>query len=101
MHTFCRSATKVGRVRDLANRKFPNFVNFGPAGSRDSMHQSFTDALVKWLFRQLPMFADSFRLVSVHCVAEDYVQAFCTSVPHRAVVPCDITAFLLTQGPAL
>ena len=26
---------------------------------------------------------------------EDYEQAFCTSVPHRAVVPCDSTAFWL------
>jgi len=26
---------------------------------------------------------------------EDYVEAFCTSAPYRAVVPCDSTAFLL------
>ena len=25
----------------------------------------------------------------------DQVQAFCTSAPHRAVVPCDSTAFLI------
>jgi len=30
-HTFCRSATKFGNVRGLANRNYsPNFVNFCP-----------------------------------------------------------------------
>ena len=28
------------------------------------MHQSFTDALVKWFFDNFPMFADSFDVVS-------------------------------------
>ena len=32
--------------------------------------------------------------VSIHCVARGLVQAFCTGVPHRAVVPCDSMAFL-------
>jgi len=30
------------------------------------MHQSFTDALVKWLVDNFPMFVDSFRYVSIH-----------------------------------
>ena len=33
------------------------------------MHQSFTDTLVKWFFDNFSMFADSFRLVSILCVA--------------------------------
>jgi len=32
------------------------------------MHQSFTDALVKWFFDNLPMFADSFSVVFVHFI---------------------------------
>jgi len=56
------------------------------------MHQSFTDALVEWFYNNFPIIADSFRLVFIHCVARALglgatVQAFCTSVPHRAVVP--------------
>jgi len=27
-----------------------------------------TDALVKWFFDDFPMFADSFSLLSIHCV---------------------------------
>jgi len=53
----------------------PNFVNFF-RGSRDTM----TIILVFFLFTVLP---------------DDYMQAFCTSAPHRAVVPCDSTAFLI------
>ena len=33
------------------------------------MHQSFTDALVKWFFDNFATFADSFRVVSIHNVA--------------------------------
>jgi len=33
------------------------------------MHQFFTRALVKWFFNNFPTFADSFRLVSIDCVA--------------------------------
>jgi len=60
------------------------------------MHQSFTDTLVKWLIDNFPMFADSFSVLSVQCVARGLAASFLykTSVPHRAVVPCDSTAFL-------
>ena len=40
-----------------------NFVNFGRGGlviQCGDMHQSFTDALVKWSFDNFPVFADSF-----------------------------------------
>ena len=40
------------------------------------------------------MFANNCRLVSIRCIVRGLGQAFCTSVPHRAVVPCDSTAFL-------
>jgi len=52
--TFCRSVTKFGRFRGLANRnlfpKFPEFWSSGPTIPCIDMHQSFTDALVKWFF---------------------------------------------------
>jgi len=32
------------------------------------MHQSFTDALVKWLIDNFPMFANSFSVLSIHYV---------------------------------
>ena len=32
---------------------------------------------------------------------EDYVQAFCTSALHRAVVPCDDNTTFLLQGSTL
>jgi len=49
-------------------------------------------------FWQLPMFADSFIVASIHyftVLPEDQVQAFCTSALYRAVVPCNSTSFLL------
>ena len=71
-HTFCRSATKFGRIMDLANRNlFPELRQLSsrstviPCGD---MHQSFSNSLVKWFFDNFPMFADRFRLVSIHCV---------------------------------
>jgi len=32
----------------------PNFMNFGPVIPCGDMHQSFTDALVKWFFDNFP-----------------------------------------------
>jgi len=43
------------------------------------------------------MFADSFRLVSIHCVARGLGASFLNSVSHRAVVLCDSTAFFLVS----
>jgi len=37
------------------------------------------------------MFADSLRLVSIHCIAQGLGASFL----HHVVVPCDSTAFLL------
>jgi len=58
------------------------------------MHQSFTDAVVKWFFDNFPMSAKSFSVVSIHCVARGLGASFLNSVPHHAVVPGDSTAFL-------
>jgi len=40
------------------------------------MHQFFADALVKWFFDNFPMFADSFDVVSIHCVARGLGASF-------------------------
>jgi len=40
------------------------------------MHQSFTDTLVKWFFDNFTMFADSFSVLSVHCVARGLDASF-------------------------
>jgi len=32
------------------------------------MYQSFTDTVIKWFFDNLLMFADSFSVLSIHCV---------------------------------
>ena len=49
------------------------FHNVIPCGD---MHQSFTDALVKWLFDNFPMFADSSSVLSIHCVARGLGASF-------------------------
>jgi len=64
-HTFCRSATKFGLVRGLANRNlFPEFREFWSGDPViglpcEDMHRSFTDTLLKWFLDNFPMFADS------------------------------------------
>jgi len=40
------------------------------------MHQSFTDTLVKWFFDNFPMFADSFSVLSIRCVARELGASF-------------------------
>ena len=40
--------------------------------------------------------SDPGRLRNRTALPEDQLEAFCTSVPHHAVVPCDGTAFLFT-----
>jgi len=56
------------------------------------MHQSFTDALVKWFLVNFPCLPIVLVLFLFTVLPEDWVQAFCTSAPHRAVVPCDSTS---------
>jgi len=62
------------------------------------MHQSFTDAVVKLFFDNSPMFADSFRVVSIHCVARGLGASFLYKVPISCGGYCDITAFLFIHG---
>jgi len=59
------------------------------------MHQSFTDALVKWFYDNFFMCADSFSVLSIHCVARRLGASFLHKFLRRAVVPCDSMAFLL------
>ena len=40
------------------------------------MHKAFIGALVKWVFDNFSMFADSFILVSIHCVAHGLGASF-------------------------
>ena len=41
------------------------------------------------------MFADSFSVLSIHCIAQKLDASFlATSALHRAVVPCNSTAIL-------
>jgi len=46
------------------------------------MHQPFTGALVKWFFDDnFPMFADSFSVLSIHCVARGLGASFLYKCP--------------------
>jgi len=78
---FCRSATKSGNVESLRvwldwlNETYsPNFVHYRPTWSGrpvipcGDMHQSFTGTSVKWFF-DISIFADSFSVLPIHCVA--------------------------------
>ena len=74
-HIFCWSATKFSRIRGLANRNlFPKFSELWfessviPCGD---MHQSFTDALVKWFFDIFRMFAVDLDLFLFTALPED------------------------------
>ena len=83
----CRSATKFGRIKGLANRNLlPEFRELWPGGSRDTMrrhgmHQSVTDALAKWFFDNFPMFVESFSVVSIHYVAPELGASFLYRYP--------------------
>jgi len=46
-----------------------------------NMHQSITHRLVKWFFDNFPMFADSFRLLSIHCLARGLGACFLYKCP--------------------
>jgi len=84
-HTFCRSATKFCIFGGLANRnlfsEFRELWSRGPATPCGDMHQSFTDALVKWFFDNFPMFAGSFSVVSIHCLARELGTSFLYKCP--------------------
>jgi len=55
---------------------------------------------MQWFFDNFPMFADSFRLVSIHCGARRLGACFLLKFTHRAAVPCDSTAFLFSVALA-
>jgi len=54
------------------------FHNVIPCGD---MHQSFTDTLAKWFFENFPVFADSFCVLSIHCVARGLGASFLYKCP--------------------
>jgi len=62
-----------GRVRGLVNRNlFPEFRELwsrGPVIPCGDMRQSFPNTFVKWFFDNFSMFAESFSVLSIHCVA--------------------------------
>ena len=82
-HTFCRSATKFGNFGRLANRNlFPEFRELwsgGPVILCGDMHQPFTCTLAKLFFDSL--FAYSFSLLSIHCVARGLRASFLYKCP--------------------
>jgi len=83
--TFCRSTTKFGSIRGLVNKKlFSEFCELwsgGPMISCADEQQTCTDALVKWFFNNFPMFADNFRVVSIHYVAQGLGGSFLYKCP--------------------
>jgi len=81
--------------------EFRELLSWGPVIPCGGMHQSFTGILVKWFIENFPMFADSFSVLSIHCVPRGLGASFLYKCLHRAVVPCDSTAFLLFLVPSL
>ena len=59
------------------------------------MHQSFTDILVKLVFDNFLMFANSFIVLSIHYVAPGLDANVLYKCPAPRGGPCDSTAFLL------
>ena len=58
----------------------PNFVNFGPGSARDAA-TCISPSLIHfvkwfWFFDNFPMFADSFNVLSIHCVARGLGASF-------------------------
>ena len=83
--TLYRSEAKFGSVGVWPIETYsPNLENFGLGGPVipcGDMRQSFIDTLVKWFFDNFPMFADSFRLVSIRCVARGLAANFLYKCP--------------------
>ena len=91
-YTFCRSATKFGRIRGLVNRNLLlEFRELSIRVTRDTMwrHPSILHwCTYKVVFWQIPVFADSFRLISIHCCPK----IRCRLSVYKclaSVVPCD------------
>jgi len=59
---------RLGLVNRNLFTEFRELWSGGPVIACGDMHQSFTDTLVKWLFDNFPIFADSFSVLSIHCV---------------------------------
>jgi len=85
----------------LANwNLFPEFRKLwsgGPVIPCSDMHNYFTGTLLKWFFDNFALFADSFSVLSIHCVARCLGASFLYKCPasRGGLVPCDSTALLL------
>jgi len=70
---FLLMATEFGNDGALATRNlFPEFRELpseNPMIPLGDMHQSFTGVLVMWFFDNIAIFADSFSVLPIHCVA--------------------------------
>ena len=73
----------------------PKFRELWSGGSMipcGNMHQSFTDALVKLFFDNFPMFADSFSVLSIHCIAQGLDACFLYKCP--VLCGCSLQQYL-------
>jgi len=72
-HTFLWECDEIWQLLGLANRSlFPEFRELwsgGPETPCGDMHQSFIGILVKSVFDKFLVFADTFSVLSIHCVA--------------------------------
>jgi len=99
--TFCRSATKFGKVGGLANRNlFPGFRKLRSGvpwyHATTCINVSLVYLWIVFFLENFPIFADSFSVLSIHCIARGLAASFLYKCPasRRAVVPCGSTAFL-------
>ena len=58
----------------------------GPMIPCSNMLQSFTCTLVKWFFDKFPMFADSFSVLSIHCIS--FYSLHCPRIRCKLSVIC-------------
>jgi len=73
-HHFLSQRDEIWQRWGLASRnllpEFRSLRSRGPVIPCGDMHQSFTSTLVKWFYDDLPMFADRFSVLSIHCVTQ-------------------------------
>jgi len=67
--TRTRSLSLLEQYQTLLFSEFRELWSVGPVTPGSDMHQSFTGTIVKWFLDNVPMFADSFSVLSIHCVA--------------------------------
>jgi len=77
---FCPSATRFGRVTAFGAWPIKtyslNFVNFDPVVPWYHAATCISPSIIKWFFDNFPMFADSFSVLSIHCVVRGLGASF-------------------------